>query len=463
MWTSLDEELKGAADIAAASQVLVDRLVAAGLERPSIYLARGNRLRIQAVAGGYHQIFDGMPPGAGVIGTVYATGEPAIVDDVLADGTYQQANPAVGAEVCVPILSDGRVVGALNVEAPEPFPQEEVDLIFAAAACFERALAHFGGELTESPAQRLVRHATRLTTLTRERDIHAEVVAAACDVAGVDSAALLLPSPRGRFHAADAIGPLDEVLSRQPQALLESIARLVQNGCSLYTVGGTDDTAEELTALRAEGAECVVAIPLTAGVDGRGVLLLADRRPITVATETVELLEALAAHAASCLRTAGALDELRARAATDALTGLGHHGTFHESLARARERREAIAVLLVDVDGFKEINDTRGHQAGDRVLRETAAALSAGLRRGDELFRIGGDEFAALIRVGGPHEAIDAGRRLREAVAELGEVTVSVGAAIPGRCEPDHELLARADRALYSVKADGRDGVALLP
>jgi diguanylate cyclase (GGDEF)-like protein len=174
------------------------------------------------------------------------------------------------------------------------------------------------------------------------------------------------------------------------------------------------------------------------------------------------LLETLAAHTTSCLRTAAALEELRARAATDPLTGLGHHATFHEALARARGRRESIAVLMADIDGFKAINDTRGHQAGDRVLRETAAALADALRRGDELFRIGGDEFAALVRVGDDHEALEAGRRLREAIAALGEVTVSVGVAIPQREESDASLLARADLALYSVKADGRDGVALL-
>jgi diguanylate cyclase (GGDEF)-like protein len=461
MWTLLDEALLSARDVPEASQVVVDHLVQRGLTKPSVYLARGNRMRIQAVHG-YQQIFDGMPFGAGIIGRAAATGEPVVIQDVAGDAGYLQANPSVGAEVCVPVRVDGKVAAVLNVESDEPMDQERVDEVFGAAACFEKALVRLGQLAPESPAQRLVRYTTRLTTLTEERIIHAEVVVAACDVAEMASAALLLPGPRGRFHAVEASGMLGDVLASAPQSAIEAIARLVQSGCSLYTTGGAVDTGDELHALTDEGVQAIIAIPLTAGVDGRGVLLLADPRPLVPATEIVELLETLAAHATSCLRTAAALEELRARAATDPLTGLGHHATFHEALARARARHESIAVLMADVDGFKAINDTRGHQTGDRVLRETASALSGALRRGDELFRIGGDEFAALIRVGDAHEAVEAGRRLREAVAELGEVTVSVGVAIPRRDESDASLLARADEALYSVKADGRDGVALL-
>jgi diguanylate cyclase (GGDEF)-like protein len=169
----------------------------------------------------------------------------------------------------------------------------------------------------------------------------------------------------------------------------------------------------------------------------------------------------LAAHAASCLRTADAIAELRERAASDPLTGLGHHATFHEALAAARASDTKVAVLLIDVDGFKAINDSKGHQAGDRVLREISAVLTGALRRGDELFRIGGDEFAALISVTSPDEAMEAGRRLCDAAATAGSVTVSIGIALPVAGEADTSVLARADRALYAVKQSGRDGVEI--
>jgi len=459
---TLDQTLLSAIDVPQASQLVVDHLLAAGLSKPSVYLARGNRLRIQAVHG-YQQVFDGIPAGAGVIGRAYATGEEVVVADVDHDGGYLRANPEVRTEVCIPLSCCGRLVGALNVESTEPLDAVAVDAVRAAARSLEVAFVRLEHILRESPAQRLVRHALRLGTLTEPADIHAEVVAAAIDVADMASAALLLPGPRGRFRVVDADGLLAGVLDGVAPAAVEAIAALVQSGCSCYTLGGTIETGEELGVLRAEGAQAVIAVPLSTGPGGRGVLLLADERPLVPATQTVELVELLAAHAASSLRTARALEELRDRAATDPLTGLGHHATFHEAFARARARREAIAVLMADIDGFKVINDTRGHQAGDRALRETAAALGTALRRGDELFRVGGDEFAAIVRVADGHEALEVGRRLRAAVNAVGDVTISIGVALPMPGESDEATLARADQALYEVKAAGRDGVALLP
>jgi diguanylate cyclase (GGDEF)-like protein len=90
--------------------------------------------------------------------------------------------------------------------------------------------------------------------------------------------------------------------------------------------------------------------------------------------------------------------------------------------------------------------------------------MSDALRRGDRLFRVGGDEFAALVAVESDAEALDVATRLRDAVAtaQLG-VTASVGVAVPQDDESDASLLARADRALYAAKAGGRDGVKLAP
>src|SRR3712207_6521329 len=131
----LDAELDNAKDVAEASQAVVDHLVAAGLTKPSVYLARGNRLRIQAVDG-YHQIFDGIPIGAGVIGRTYASGEPVVVNDVLRDEAYLRANPGVVAEVCVPVRLDGGIVAIVNVESGEPLSDADVARVFAAAGSF---------------------------------------------------------------------------------------------------------------------------------------------------------------------------------------------------------------------------------------------------------------------------------------------------------------------------------------
>jgi diguanylate cyclase (GGDEF)-like protein len=259
-----------------------------------------------------------------------------------------------------------------------------------------------------------------------------------------------------------SIGPLGTTLADLPAAALAAMTHPAGDAAQALVLHPADDpTHPGLAPLRAAGVRTLVAVSLVAQGRPRGVLLLAGRAERRVPTEDVELLELLAAHAATCLRTADLMRSLRERAATDPLTGLGHHATFHEALARTH-RRPQTAVVVVDLDGFKRINDTYGHQHGDQVLRAIAAALSGALRRGDTLFRIGGDEFAALLAVADADEALEAGTRLRAAVAEarLG-VTVSIGVAVPQPDEPDGALLGRADRALYRVKAMGRDGVAL--
>ena len=189
--------------------------------------------------------------------------------------------------------------------------------------------------------------------------------------------------------------------------------------------------------------------------------MLASDEPAVIGTYDVELLEQLATHGAACLRTAELMGSLRERAETDPLTGLGHHATFHEALGRiapaADHRRRRVRHRQL-----QGLNDSYGHGHGDRVLCGLADAMSAALRRGDRLFRIGGDEFAALLAVETAEQALGAAERLRDAVIEarLG-VTVSVGVAVPQAGETDAAVLARADRALYSVKQAGRDGVAL--
>src|SRR3982751_3760009 len=108
----------------------------------------------------------------------------------------------------------------------------------------------------------------------------------------------------------------------------------------------------------------------------------------------------------------------------DPLTGLGDDAAFRETLAAARRRYE-VAVLLVEVTDLAAINAVSGRQAGDRALLGLAAALSSALRTGDELFRVGGDDFAAIVAVTEAAEADHAAQRLRAAAPG---VRVSVGA-----------------------------------
>jgi diguanylate cyclase (GGDEF)-like protein len=362
----------------------------------------------------------------------------------------------VVARVCVPIRSGGCVVGVLDVELTRPLREtDDLGHIRAAAEDLGRRIEALGGPAAESTAQRVLRHMTSLSALDEPEAIARAVLAAALDVIGLDSAALL------RRDDAPAIGPLGAALASAPGTTTSTLEQAAHDGAAVVVATPEDLRRPELAPLTNAGTRTLIAVGLVAHGERHGLLVLASTEERAVAVDDIELLELLAAHAATCLRTAELVRTLRAQAATDPLTGLGHHATFHATLAHAH-RRPSTAVVLVDLDGFKRLNDTFGHQHGDRVLREVAAALSGALRRGDTLFRIGGDEFAALLVVEDETEALDAGVRLREAVrdADLG-VTVSIGVAVPASGESDAALLARADRALYRAKDAGRDEVAL--
>jgi diguanylate cyclase (GGDEF)-like protein len=455
------------AGVGAACQAVADRLASDGRLRPSIWLERGGRLRCVAGAGpgGGRSGDSGSEPA--VVRTAFASGVETVVPDMVpADG----APGAFRARACLPIRSDGRVIGVLDVLLNERVRLVDLDVLRAAVDDLVACLAAHRRRPAEPAATRMLRHVARLSPLQEPDAIARTALTAALDLTSLDTAAVLRRDPDGRLTTLASIGPLAAALRTGAPEALDAIAAASDGTARLIaapslraepSLRADADTDAEARALAAAGAEALVAVGLVAEGESQGVLLLSGAASAAPSWDDAGLLEALAANVASCLRTAELLRSLRERAATDPLTGLGHHATFHETLAQSH-RRPSTAVVLCDIDGFKRLNDTFGHQHGDGVLRGVAVALNDALRRGDTLFRIGGDEFAALLAVSSPDEALEAGERLRAAVERSGlGVTVSIGVAVPHPDEPDAAVLTRADRALYRVKASGRDGVAL--
>ena len=152
----------------------------------------------------------------------------------------------------------------------------------------------------------------------------------------------------------------------------------------------------------------------------------------------------------------------QALAATDPLTGCSNRRAFLGRLEAAMGERTPTVVCLVDLDGFKGVNDRGGHAEGDRVLQQVTAALTAAVRGSDTVARLGGDEFAVLAEVTAVLPAADLAERLRQAVAFVGQhcgVTASVGVTevVPG--DDVHDLLFRADAAMYRAKTAGGNRV----
>jgi diguanylate cyclase (GGDEF)-like protein len=218
------------------------------------------------------------------------------------------------------------------------------------------------------------------------------------------------------------------------------------------------------------GLSHTLAAPLhtEAGVIGAIVLSRRDREPWPDAAR--RLLEAAAVEAAAAMARAYSYREVAAHASTDPLTGLPNRRYFDEFcglLARRRRAGDAVAVLMVDIDKFKGLNDRYGHPVGDEVLRAVAGAIVTAVREEDVPARVGGEEFAVLLRNPGPDVALEVGERVRQAVRALdlrphgvSGVSVSVGVAnARGADEPIPQIVERADQALLRAKRAGRDRV----
>jgi two-component system cell cycle response regulator len=184
-----------------------------------------------------------------------------------------------------------------------------------------------------------------------------------------------------------------------------------------------------------------------------------------IARHTVDLVAQIATQAALALRNATLRAEVERLATTDALTGLANRRTFDHVLGRELERAarhgEDCTLVLIDVDHFKAVNDTHGHQAGDEVLKQVARAVASAARAIDLPARYGGEEFALIAPGCGRDEALALGERLRGAIAvEPGEVAVTVSAGIavfPPDGVDANTLIAAADEALYASKRAGRN------
>jgi diguanylate cyclase (GGDEF)-like protein/PAS domain S-box-containing protein len=167
-------------------------------------------------------------------------------------------------------------------------------------------------------------------------------------------------------------------------------------------------------------------------------------------------------------RTLESLAAAEEMAAVDPLTGLANHRTFHERLNaevdRARRSGRGVALVLMDLDHFKRVNDHHGHQTGDQVLAHAARVFRDETRSGELIARVGGEEFAMILPDADGEEALRAAERVRRAVAAtefpaVGRMTISAGVCDLGQAEDADALYRLADGALYWAKHRGRDRV----
>jgi diguanylate cyclase (GGDEF)-like protein len=217
----------------------------------------------------------------------------------------------------------------------------------------------------------------------------------------------------------------------------------------------------------------LAALPLHLSGTTIGVLAVWTSRDAALNPEALELLHSLSPYTALHLGHARAFDRLRESSERDPLTQLYNRRAFDRIFAGEATRFERygrpLALLMLDLDHFKDVNDRHGHEAGDEVLRHAARAAAGCIREIDVAARFGGEEFVVLLPETAPAAALEVADRIRAAVAashvswaaqEIA-VTVSIGvAACPGQVATPADLMAAADAALYQAKAAGRNRVA---
>jgi diguanylate cyclase (GGDEF)-like protein len=187
-----------------------------------------------------------------------------------------------------------------------------------------------------------------------------------------------------------------------------------------------------------------------------------------------EVLRYLIGQTAISIENIGLHERVAEQAVTDELTGIGNYRHFSEWIERefARVARFGgeLSLILIDIDDFKVINDTHGHQQGDRVLEEVGRVLRLESRGADEAARYGGEEFVLALPETGPESALEVAERVRRRIEALTipavaggnpiRITVSLGiATVPDDGTDTTSLMAAADAALYRAKAGGKNRV----
>jgi diguanylate cyclase (GGDEF)-like protein len=205
--------------------------------------------------------------------------------------------------------------------------------------------------------------------------------------------------------------------------------------------------------------------PVLRGSEVVGVLVVAWRaRRSRMRRSAAEALGLLAAEAAVAMERADRFSTVASLAASDPLTGLPNRRRWDEEaarmVARAERTGEPLTIALLDLDRFKAYNDAHGHQAGDRLLKAAAAAWRDQLRAGDLLARWGGEEFAIALPGATAEQAVPVLERLRAATPNGQTASAGAGSFTPGASLA--ELVERADQALYTAKAAGRDRLQLV-
>ncbi len=276
---------------------------------------------------------------------------------------------------------------------------------------------------------------------------------------------VILASPAGDMSVVASRG----VESDDDASLgLDDIVAKSWRGRETSLVRQFDPQADPRLARLLPKARNVLIVPLFADAAPLGVLAVEyGGRSSRIERRVITTVGQFSSHAALALRNAWLLEEIRRMADTDGLTGIANRRFFEAALdkeiARAKRSGEQLTLVMLDIDHFKQLNDTHGHQVGDQILHEVGNVLGTACREFDVPARYGGEEFAVLLPGCSTQESFSAAGRLRRVISDMEgvvPVTASAGVAtFPLHATDAAALVKAADEALYESKRMGRDRV----
>jgi diguanylate cyclase (GGDEF)-like protein len=361
-------------------------------------------------------------------------------------------------------------LGLVAVSSLAYSPRNAVLLVLTGAGIFVGYRAYAALVERHLNLERLYRFTQAVSSSPEVEETLGKVLAQARELLHSDRAevAFVAPASDGVAHvrlgASGRLSHSDDPQSPEDEWLLSHV---VTERTPLLLPRGTRDP-EQRRWLQAQAARDAVAVPLRGGAGILGVLVVTDRLGDvrTFDAADVLLLETVANHASVALQNGELMDKLRHESAHDALTGLPNRSHLQAELGTALDevadgRSGGVAVMILDLDGFKEVNDTLGHQQGDALLVEVGARLAAAVGEGGVVARLGGDEFAVLLSGTEENAAVRVGRRLLRALEHpvaLDGLEIEIGASLGLALAPRHAtdpagLLKRADIAMSDAKA----------
>jgi diguanylate cyclase (GGDEF)-like protein len=434
--------------------------------RVSLSTEAAGRAWLQAQAG-HHAAVHSVSLGHGIVGRAIRTGDTQLVDEHASDGDLRPLLDGVAAVIVHPFeLAGSR--GLLSLESVgEPFADWVATALDDATTLLDQAVRALSpraraDSTTTSLSRTFVRIAAQDDPL-RLLELACRTVGEMLDLDAVqafrlDAETLVEAASWRRSHGALRGGDADsarrvaEMLSWEPGRVRVDIA--------------ASDAA--VAGLATRGVATVDVLPLRAAGLLLGVLVGFCARDAHLPLDRLEQAELVAAHTAATFANLERYQSVVAASLTDALTGLANHRRFHEDgaalLDACRATATGFGLVICDLDDFKDLNDRKGHVAGDDALRLVGRILAHGVRPDDRAFRLGGEEFALLLPQTAKTNARTVCRRLQRALAGVDidgwRLTVSMGVAtFPADGESLRDLLAAADAALFEAKRLGKDRI----